>query len=412
MTTVSARAIETALRGRPFTVPTALLAGIDGHDRTAYRVCACRAVEAALRVDAPDQVEALRRLLCCAAWIKGHATHIHLVQAPDLLGHADAAETARLHRTAVARGVEIHHTGAALAAAIGESVLQPAAPHRGPLRASTDLAALAGLRPRLDDAVEAALRTVRWVAGFDIPTSVLDIPLIALDDPGPESAAGGLARYPIDVGVGVLVSNGLGFPLGDFESFVSRPRSGSMRTGRAALRGAKATLTGPLARYALCGARLHPAARSAAQQAGLVPGERNPYRSALIRAVELVHALEEAATLIDGYPTTGMSPPAVSPRPGRGVAAAETPAGLVYQRYDLLADGTVGAARVVGPHELNRTAIELDLRRAEREARRRDPSIDPARLDTLRAELTDNYEPCVSGSFPALDRPPSTRSQP
>jgi coenzyme F420-reducing hydrogenase alpha subunit len=80
-------------------------------------VCACRAVEAALRVDAPGQVEALRRLLCCAAWIEGHATHIHLVQAPDLLGHADAAETARLHRTAVARGVEMHRTGAALAAA-------------------------------------------------------------------------------------------------------------------------------------------------------------------------------------------------------------------------------------------------------------------------------------------------------
>lgn len=405
MNTVSARAIETALRGRPFTVPTTLLAGIDGHDRTAYRVCACRAVEAALRVDVPGQVEALRRLSCCAAWIEGHATHIHLVQAPDLLGHADAAETAQLHRTAVARGVEMHHTGAALAAVVGESVLYPAAPQERPPRAGTDLAALARLRPRLDDAVEAALETVRWVAGFDIPMSVLDIPLVALDDRGPESAAGGLDRYPIDVGTGVLVSNGLGFPLGDFESFFSRPRGGPTRTGRAALRGAKATLTGPLARYALCGARLRPAARSAAQQAGLLPGERNPYRSALIRAVELVHALEEATALIDGHPTPGTSTPALSPRPGRGVAAAETPAGLVYQRYDLLADGTVGAARVIGPNELNRTAIELDLRRAEREARRRDPSIDPARLDTLRAELTDNYEPCVNRSFPALDRP-------
>jgi hypothetical protein len=250
----------------------------------------------------------------------------------------------------------------------------------------------------LEDAVDTAVRSVRWISGFDVPESELDIPLLALDNPMPGRAARGLARYPVDGGVGVLVSNGLGFPLDEFESFVTRPRSGPTRTGRAALRGAKATLTGPLGRNALCGRLLRPAARDAATRAGLTSAERNPFRSGLIRAVEQVHALEEAAALIDGYePPDPARATGIEPGPGRGFAAAESSAGLLYQRYDLLADGTVGAVRLIGPDELNRTAVELDLRRAERTARRRDPAIAQDRLAALRAELTHNYEPWDTG---------------
>jgi coenzyme F420-reducing hydrogenase alpha subunit len=404
MNTTPARAIETAVRGRPYTTPGLLADAIDGHNRTAYQVGACRALEAAFRVEVPESVEALRRLLCCAAWIEGHTTHIHLVQAPDLLGEASAAETARRHREAVARGLELHRLGAALAAAVGEGVLRPASAQRPAPWPRPDRAALIALRPRLDDAVAAALETVRWVAGFDIPSSALDIPLIALDDPVPHPGAHGGSRYPLDTGVGVLASNGTGFTLAEFESFISRPRSAPSHPRRAVLRGTKAALTGPLARYALCGRSLRPAALRAASQAELAPGERNPYRSALIRAVELVHALEEAAAVIDQFPPTGPEHLVSTARAGRGIAAAESPAGLVYQRYDLLPDGTVGAARVIGPDELNRSAIDLDIRRAEREARRDDPDIDRSSLDALRTGLLDNYEPSVRGSFPALDR--------
>lgn len=404
MRTEPDRAIETAVRGRPADMPVQLTAAIDGHDRTAYQVGACRALESASRTEVPESVEALRRLLCCAAWIEGHATHIYLVQAPDLLGEGDAAETARRHREAVARGLELQRAGAALAAAVGDSVLRPGGPSRPVPWQLPDRAALTALRPRLDDAVAAALATVHWVAGFDVPASVLDIPLIALDDPMPHPVAHGGARYPVDSGVGVLASNGTGFTLTEFESFISRPRTAPSHPRRAILHGTKAALTGPLARYALCGRYLHPKALRAAALAGLTPGERNPYRSALIRAVELVHALEEAAALIDRFPPAGPERILHTARRGRGIAASESPAGLVYQRYDLLPSGTVAAARVFGPDELNRSAIELDVRRTEREARRRDPHIDRSALDALRTGLLDNYEPCVPRPFPALDR--------
>ena len=48
-------------------------------------------------------------------------------------------------------------------------------------------------------------------------------------------------------------------------------------------------LTGPLARYSLHSATLSPIARNAAAQAGLAVVCRNPFRSIVVRAVDVVY---------------------------------------------------------------------------------------------------------------------------
>lgn len=379
MNTPSARALEASIRGRPYTAVPALVgaagAAGDGIDGAIRSIGACRALEAALGLTVDERTETARRLLSCAIWIQGHAQYIHFVKAPEYLGYADAGAFAQAEPAAAARGLALSRLGTDLAESLAYDVAGPCLPALGhPSRPSAH-SSLAALRPRLQDALDAAVDTVRWVSGFDIPISVLDVPLLTLDDPAQGGAA---AHYPVDGGRGVLASNGLGFPLGDFESFVTRPRARAADPTRAVLRGAKAILTGPLARYTLRGRALHPTARAAASRAGLDARiEHNPHRSTLIRAVELVHALEEAINLVDALeqcpapgPRHGPMPSLMpASMPGHGVAAVEGPAGLCYQRYDLTAYGTVSAARLVGPDELNRTVVALDQRRASRSAK-------------------------------------------
>ena len=60
-------------------------------------------------------------------------------------------------------------------------------------------------------------------------------------------------------------------------------------------------LVGPAARYTLNRRWLSPLAREAADAAGLGEQCRNPYRSILVRAVEVVYAVEEALRLIETY---------------------------------------------------------------------------------------------------------------
>ena len=69
---------------------------------------------------------------------------------------------------------------------------------------------------------------------------------------------------------------------------------------RALKAGADDYLVGPLARYGLHADRLHPAAAEAARAAGLGPECRNPFRSIIVRAVEVVHAFATAIELLDG----------------------------------------------------------------------------------------------------------------
>ena len=65
-------------------------------------------------------------------------------------------------------------------------------------------------------------------------------------------------------------------------------------------------LTGPLARYAINGRWLSPIALQAAAETGLGDPregkvERNQFRSIIVRAVELLYAIDEALRLVEAY---------------------------------------------------------------------------------------------------------------
>ncbi|GHE62909.1 hypothetical protein GCM10018785_34820 [Streptomyces longispororuber] len=90
---------------------------------------------------------------------------------------------------------------------------------------------------------------------------------------------------------------------------------------------------------------------------------RNPYRSILVGAVEVVYAVTEALRIIETYEPP--SPPCVEvpPAADTGHGATEAPRELLNHRYALTADGTATDALLVPPTVKNQGAIEEDLRR-------------------------------------------------
>ena len=155
-----------------------------------------------------------------------------------------------------------------------------------------------------------------------------------------------------------------------------------------------AYLCGPLARYSLNFARLSPLAKEAARQAGLGETCTNPYRSIIVRAVEVFYACDEALRIIDAYAEPDAPTIEAPPRAGVGYAATEAPRGMLYHRYRLDADGTIADAKIVPPTSQNQSTIEEDLRTLIV------PWLDLPR-DALqqRCEQTvRNYDPCISCS--------------
>jgi coenzyme F420-reducing hydrogenase alpha subunit len=383
------RFFEAFLRGRAYTEPPDITARVCGICPVAYQMSACRAIEDACGVLVDGQLAELRRLLYCGEWIESHVLHIYLLHAPDFLGYGGVVDMARDHRAVVERGLALKKVGNDLMELLAGRAIHPVNVRLGGFYRVPTRAELAPIAERLRHARDAALATVRWVSDFDFPDARVSLPMLALDDE---------YRYPIDTGDVLVTTEGRAFPVSAFERHVVETQVPHSTALYASLDGAP-YLTGPLARYNTAGTRLSPIAAEAARAAGLGPICRNPYQSIVVRAVEALYAIDEALRIIDEYRRPARPFVPVEPRAASGYGATEAPRGLLYHRYDLAADGTVTAARIVPPTSQNQAAIEVDLR----ELVQGNLDLDDAHLTAHCEEAIRNYDPCISCSAHFLD---------
>ncbi|MBX6748337.1 MAG: Ni/Fe hydrogenase subunit alpha [Micromonosporaceae bacterium] len=376
------RFFEGFLRGRGYTEPPDITARICGICPVAYQMSACLAIEDAcgVRVDGP--IADLRRLLYCGEWISSHALHIYLLHAPDFLGYPSVVELARDHRSIVERGLAIKKVGNAILEAVGGRAIHPVNVRVGGFYRVPTRTEITALAAPLQEALEAATATVDWVAGFPFPDFEHSHELLALVEPG---------RYAVLDGV-IRTDRGIGFPVRAFEEHIREEQMPHSTALHARLAGRGRYLTGPLARYALSGPWLLPEARAAADAVGLEPVCRNPFRSIVVRAVELVQAIAEAIRLVDAYRPFAPAAVPVLARPGVGYGATEAPRGTLFHRYEIDKNGCITAARIVPPTSQNQAAIEDDLRRFVQDRL----ELDDHRLTHECEQAIRNHDPCIS----------------
>jgi coenzyme F420-reducing hydrogenase alpha subunit len=373
------RFFEAFLRGRRFTEAPDITARICGICPVAYQVSSVNAMEDACGVEVGPQIRALRRLLYCGEWIESHALHVFMLHAPDFLGYASAIELAKDDRALVERALHMKKTGNEIMRAIGGREVHPINVRVGGFYRAPTGHELAALVDDLERAREFALETVRFAAGLDYPQLEQDYELVALSEPD---------AYAVEDGR--LVSNrGLDIPVSEYEQHFVEEHVEWSNALHSRLIERGNYLVGPLARWALSGDRMTPLAREAA---GLGRDERNPFRSILVRSVELVFAADEALRLIAAYEPPEPSFVEVVPRAGVGYGCSEAPRGLCWHRYELDENGLILDAKIVPPTSQNQKTIESDLHGVvERYADLPDDEL------SLRCEQAiRNYDPCIS----------------
>lgn len=345
------RFFEAFLRGRNFTEAPDITARICGICPVAYQMSAVHAMEDALGVRVTGPLRELRRLLYCGEWIESHTLHIYMLHAPDFLGYASAIDMARDHGDAVRCGLDLKKAGNKIMQLLGGREIHPINVRVGGFYRIPRKRELTALAEKLKWARELALKTVTWVAGFDFPERERDYVFVSLSNPG---------EYPIDEGR-IVSNHGLDIAVAAYDDHFEESHVERSNALYSHLRGGGAYLVGPLARYNLNFDRLSPLARGTAQEVGLGPACTNPYRSIIVRAIEVLYACDEALRLIDSYEEPDRPAVAVEPRAATGCGATEAPRGLLYHRYRLNADGTIAEARIVPPTSQNQTSIEEDL---------------------------------------------------
>jgi coenzyme F420-reducing hydrogenase alpha subunit len=376
------RFFEAFLLGRSFLETPDITARICGICPVAYQMSACNAMEDALGVVVPEPIRALRRLLYCGEWIESHALHVYLLHAPDFLGYDSAPAMARDHPELVAQGLALKKAGNQLMTVVGGREIHPVNVRVGGFYRAPSRRELAAMVEPLERAREIALDTVRVAASLSFPELELEHELIALRQDG---------EYAIERGR-IVSSSGLDFGPPEFDDHVVEEHVERSNALHARLHDGTTYLVGPIARFNLGFESLTPLAREAAESVGLVPPVRNPFRSIVIRSVELVQACDEALRLIAEYEPPDAPFVDVEPRASIGFGATEAPRGLLWHRYELADDGTILDARIVPPTSQNQRAIEHDLRWFVE----RYHDLPDEELGLRCEQAIRNHDPCIS----------------
>jgi coenzyme F420-reducing hydrogenase alpha subunit len=378
------RFFEAFLRGRAFTEAPDITARICGICPVAYQMSAVHAMENALDVTVTEPIRNLRRLIYCGEWIESHTLHIYMLHAPDFLGYAGAIDMARDHGDAVRRGLALKKAGNEIIKLLGGREIHPINVRVGGFYRAPRKRELGALAEQLKWARDAALETVRWTAGFDFPDRERDYTFAALRH-GKE--------YPLNEGR-IASNRGLDIAAAQYDDHFEERHVARSTALHSRLKDGSSYLTGPLARYNLNFEHLSPLVQEAAHEAGLRPSCTNPYRSIVVRAVEVLYACDEALRIIDTYEEPDRPAVPVEPHAAIGFGATEAPRGLLYHRYRLESDGTIAEARIVPPTSQNQASIEEDL-----------ASYIGGLLhlpdDALRhrcEQTVRNYDPCISCS--------------
>jgi len=376
------RFFEALLRGRGFGEVLDIVARICGICPIAYQMSGVHAIEDALGIVVDPPTRVLRRLLYCGEWIESHALHIVMLHAPDFLGYPDGIAMARDHPDAVQRGLALKKAGNELLTLLGGRAIHPVNVRVGGFYRVPSRGEFAPVVESLKHARDLAVATLRWAATFSFPDFTHDYEFVALRHPD---------EYPMNVGR-IVSSAGLDIAAADYETeFIQRqvPYSTALHSvlGR---RGAY--LVGPMARYALNRDRLPAEVRALADEAGLGPTCRNPFRSILVRAVEVIYACGEALRLIADYEPPARAFVPAEPRASVGYACTEAPRGILYHRYRLDAEGTIVDARLVPPTSQNQSVIEEDLRQVATAGL----DLDEDALKANCEQSIRNHDPCIS----------------
>ena len=376
------RFFEAFLRGRSYAEAPDITARICGICPVAYQMSAVHAMERAFGVTVAGSLRALRRLLYCGEWIESHALHVYMLHAPDFLGYESAIHMANDHPEAVQRGLRLKKVGNDLVTLVGGREIHPINVRVGGFYRAPSRADLLGIVERLSWARDASLETVRWAAGFSFPEFEQAYEFVALRHPG---------EYPLCEGR-IVSSQGLDIDVAEYEEhFIEEhvPHSNALHSVH---KGRGSYHVGPLARYSLNFDRLHAVAQEAAREAGLGPVCRNPFKSILVRGVELVQACEEALRIIASYEPPAEPAVPVKPRAARGHGCSEAPRGILYHRYTLDADGMILDAKIVPPTSQNQKTIESDLWRFVGQ----NLHLPDDKLTWRCEQAVRNYDPCIS----------------
>ncbi|HIJ21568.1 MAG: Ni/Fe hydrogenase subunit alpha [Gammaproteobacteria bacterium] len=383
------RYFEKFLEGRSVDELPEMVARICGICPVAYQMSAVLAVESLFEGEVTPWVAQMRRLFYCGEWIQSHSLHIHLLAAPDFLGHPHAISMASEYPDEVRRGLRLQGLGNQIIALLGGRSVHPVGARVGGFHRAPSKSEVAQLLVEAKSAVVDAEALLRWLVTIELPQEEQNFVSVALSEPD---------AYPV-MGRQIVSDNGLDLPIEQFEQRFEELQVPHSTAFHALLDG-EPYLVGPLARLNINNNKLHSKVKVLCGELGVRFPSRNMFDSIVARGVELLQMIRESVVLLEQYQRPSQPWSEFSPKAGVAFGATCAPRGMLWHRYQLDAEGKIQSAQIVPPTSQNQARIEADLYYSLNQFGL-DRSQEAIKLHG--EQVIRNYDPCISCATHFLD---------
>lgn len=375
------RFFEAFLRGRRFSEAPDITARICGICPIAYQMSSIHAMENAAKISIKGMIRELRRLIYCGEWVESHALHVFMLHLPDFLGYNNAIELAKVHPTIVKDGLFIKKVGNEIVSLLGGREVHPINARVGGFYKVPKEEELRSIIDKIEDARNKCIDAIRWLTKLEYYEFERDYEFVGLRSED---------EYPFNEGR--IVSNkGLDVSVREFEDNIIEEHVEYSNALHARLKDREAYFVGPMARYNLNFDRLPQYVKSIAREIGLEYC-KNPFKSILVRSIEILYAFTEALRIIEHYKMPDEPYIDFVVRDARGYGCTEAPRGILYHRYDINEDGIINEARIIPPTSQNQKIIEEDLYHFVK----RHIELPDNKLIWRCEQAIRNYDPCIS----------------
>jgi len=317
----------------------------------AYELGASYAMEDACGITVGGQLAKLRRLIYYGEWIESHILHMAMLHAPDFLGYEDAIQMAKDHPEVVKDSLRLKKIGNDIMIILGGREIHPINLKVGGFYKVPAKKELRVLIPDLKWGIENTINFINVAKTFPYPDFTQDYEYIALtrDD-----------EYAIVEGD--LISNkGWKVPVSKYDEMLKETHVEHSTSLHTHTKDGNNCFVGPLARYNLNYDKLTPLCKEVAEKSGLGKRCYNPFKSILIRGIEMLYSFEKALEIVENYEMPDTPSVKVEPRKGTGYGCTEAPRGICYHRYTIDGNGIIEDAKIVSPTAVNQPTIEKDL---------------------------------------------------
>lgn len=378
------RLFEKFLEGREPNEVVDAVARICGICPIAYQMSASQALESIFDMHPGPWIREMRRAFYCGEWIESHAIHIHMLAGPDFMGYQSALDMAKDHPDVVKNGMKVHGLGNELMSLFGKRGVHPVGACVGGFYFAPEPKAVKAMLEKLESHLPLAEKILEWTASLDLPNHTQDFTCVSLKHPD---------EYPINEGR--IVSNkGLDISIDQYEQHFKEEHVAHSTALQSHLDG-HTYLVGPLARVNLNFDLLPDVIKQKLKSLDITFPSYNMFHSIIARAVEIYYAMLEAIRILKSYVYNDEPAVVMTAKAGLGYGCTEAPRGLLWHRYETLADGRIKSARIVPPTSQNQARIEEDLRTyLESYGLHHDDD----KLRFASEVVIRNYDPCISCS--------------